>query len=477
MRVAHCILSLAAAAGAAAQIVLPWTTDSSDSANDAQIGLDGPWQAPTVQINGKTTPLWPGGSSVTDLLTKSLGGSYEPSSSAVKTRSSMANSDSWFSSLFLGGGPSGFAYYEAMRIDAKAPASKEVTVNATVVSAEEWLADNSASTAADAAIGLLGLATNPKRSISGPGVGILDQLKSAGEIERRAFSVHMGSAALAIPGSAVLGGYEKNRALGPVSAFAMQEQMPLVVLSDVVMGVETGDPSPFPASSSGSFWVAPNELGRNLSKVAGGDDSSIVAIPNPASPYIYLQPGVCEKLAENLGLKLHDKTGLYLWESSRPGSVEDFLKSPSYLGFVFSDRTSKNLTIKVPFQLLNLTLKPPLVEKEAAYFPCKSIDSSYGFWQLGRAFLQAAFFAVDYEESAFYLAQGPGPGLEQSDVQKLQTTGPESNPIESFQSSWSKSWTVTGSGAAKNDTKDGSSGAVTAGVSIAAVVGAAILGL
>lgn len=476
MRVAHCFLSLAAAAGAAAQMVLPWTTDSSNSTG---IGLNGPWQAPTIVVNGKTTPLWPGGSSVTELFTKDLGGEYEPSSSARLT-GSRANSDSWFSSVFVGGGTAGFSYLEKLQIDAEVPANKNFTVNSTVVAGEKWTVNiKEGSTVQDGAIGILGLGPTPSRDMDGvvSRPGILDQLKSAGEIDRRAFSVHMGSVALGIPGSLVLGGYDKNRALGPVAAFPMSQDMPLVGLRDVIMGVETGGPSSFPVSSSGSFWVEPPLEAQFLTKSAGGEDGAVMTVPNPASPYIYLHPGVCEKIAENLGLKLHEKTGLYLWESSRPGSVEEFLKSPAYLGFVFSDRTAKNVTFKVPFQLLNLTLKPPVVEKEAAYFPCKSIDSSYRFWQLGRAFLQATFLAVDYDENTFYLAQAPGPKFEQSDVQKFQTAGPETNPIESFRDSWIESWTVAEGGAAQNDTQDNSSGAVTAGVSMAAVVAAAVLGL
>ena len=54
------------------------------------------------------------------------------------------------------------------------------------------------------------------------------------------YSYHIGSASLAYPGSAVFGGYDKGRAIGP--AINTGDELYLL---DITIGVETGD-SPFP---------------------------------------------------------------------------------------------------------------------------------------------------------------------------------------------------------------------------------------
>ncbi|KAK2772026.1 aspartic-type endopeptidase [Colletotrichum kahawae] len=326
-------------------------------------------------------------------------------------------------------------------------------------------------------IGFLGL--GPKESPSDDKTvgSILEQLKAAGDIKRSAWSLHMGSAALGLPGSLVLGAYEQNRALGNVGQFAIQQALPTVFLRDVFMGTEAGAASSFPASSNASFWIEPKGLGADYVKTFGGAQGSAIVSPNPVSPYIYLQTGVCEAIAENLGLTYHNDTGLYLWESSRNGSLDSFINSPSYLGFVLSDKTATNLTIKVPFKLLNLTLSLPLVEKEVNYFPCKSFDESIaGQWHLGRAFLQATFLGVDYDSNTMYMAQAPGPGMEQSVVQDFDGSIIKTNPSEAFQKSWGNYWTITpleGDNLINED--KGITAGGTAGIVMAAVVGVTVV--
>ncbi|KAF0317978.1 hypothetical protein GQ607_014763 [Colletotrichum asianum] len=479
MRNATHITLLAVAAGTTAQLTLPWTSDTL-SANYSIPEPDGPWQAPCVFINGVPTPLWLSGSSATVLLTQDVNGSYTPSTSANKTGKSRGAVDAWFSTYFLSGSFYGSEYYDEVQVRTKLGTSEELDVNSTIVAANKWRSSNADTNAIPdvmPTIGFLGL--GPKESPSDDKTvgSILEQLKAAGGIKRSAWSLHMGSAALGLPGSLVLGAYEQNRALGDVGQFAIQRGLPTVFLRDVFIGTEAGAASSFPASPNASFWVEPKGLGADYVKTFGGAQGSAIATPNPVSPYIYLPTGVCEAFAENLGLTYHNGTGLYLWESSRNGSLYDFINSPSYLGFILSDSTATNLTIKVPFKLLNLTLSAPLVEKKVNYFPCKSVDESIaGQWQLGRAFLQAAFLGVDYDSNLMYMAQAPGPGIEQSIAQSFDGSIIKTNPAESFSKSWNNYWTIT---PLKEDNlvneDKGMTAGGTAGIVMAAIVGVTVV--
>jgi hypothetical protein len=105
--------------------------------------------------------------------------------------------------------------------------------------------------------------------------------------------------------------------------------------------------------------------------------------------------------------------GLYLWNSD-DDSYRKIVTSPAYLSFLFrKDSTNnQNITIKVPFALLNLTLQAALVDEETPYFPCYPSDNIYSF---GRAFLQAAFVSKDFGTGdgygTWFLAQAPGARL------------------------------------------------------------------
>ncbi|KAK1711589.1 aspartic peptidase domain-containing protein [Colletotrichum acutatum] len=428
----------AAVASASAQIQLRWSTDIGGNENGTY-GPDGPWQAPILKLNGTEMPLWPGGSSVSEILTKSVGGDYTPRADTVKTATMRAYTDGWFGSVFMEAGWAGMEYWDSMVIDSRLGTSHEIKVNATLVAATSWNSSTTSNTTAyTPKVGTLGLGPRSEREDDTAPPGILQQLKASSDIDRTAFSVQMGSAALGIPGSLVLGGYEQNRALGQVGTFALQDSTPMMFLRDIIFDFQIRNQSLYPIKSNVSFWTNPTDLGMQYTKYVGGAAGSAVVVPNPVSPYIYLPPGICEAIAENLHMTYHNKSGLYLWETDL--SAQLFVNQSAYLGFILADSSATNMTIKVPFQLLNLTLEPPLVEQKASYFPCKSINSSYGFWQLGRAFLQAAFLAVDYESNVTYMAQAPGPRMEQSIVKKFDGSAISTNPAESFVTTWGDAW-------------------------------------
>ena len=252
----------------------------------------------------------------------------------------------------------------------------------------------------------------------------------------------------------ILGGYDQNRVLGEVGMFNVliatpQEGAsaelsiggPQAYLLDVALDVETGA-SPFNQLSSISLWYGiQNDDGAIDSENAGGKAGSRLVLISPIVPYMYLPLGICETAARYLPVIWNASLELYLWNMNHQYSR--IVKSPAFMAIVLADNFAKNITIKIPFQLLNLTLTPPIVDTPTLYFPCKSAVVTNDF-ALGRAFLQAAFLGFEYEHSLAYIAQVPGPEMEQSVIMTFHPTDKAISPnaLGTFASSWASSWTV-----------------------------------
>ena len=213
------------------------------------------------------------------------------------------------------------------------------------------------------------------------------------------FSLHYGSASLGLGGSLVWGGYDQSRVLGEVGVFQLQpNHMVMPSLLDIQIGVENGT-SPFENADSIT----------NLLQLNNSFHGFQPTIINPIVPYFFFSPETCANIARHLPVTLQPDIGLYTWNTADP-QYERVVQSTTYLALVFQS-TYGNLTIKVPFQLLNLTLEFPIVSSQQQYFPCQPFHASDGggSYYLGRAFLQAAFFSINWETQTFFLAQGPGP--------------------------------------------------------------------
>lgn len=133
-----------------------------------------------------------------------------------------------------------------------------------------------------------------------------------------------------------------------------------------------------------------------------------------------------------------------------------------------------HFTIKVPFRLLDLTLMSPIVETPTQYFPCKPSNSTRdsGFWQFGRAFLQAAFVGANYEQLTAFLAQAPGPYGEGSIIKEImpEASTIESSSIDWFRKSWEPLWTVLEESQQGNGLSPGVIGGITAGSVVAVLL-------
>ncbi|KAK4129969.1 hypothetical protein BT67DRAFT_341349, partial [Trichocladium antarcticum] len=470
-------------------------------------GPDGPWQAVALLTGssagekGVLVPVWPTNSEVTELVSTTIGGGYAHNRTATRMlmeqngqlgQLEIRNYDSWYSAYFATSDNLGLMYHDNVTI--LNHQDRDFSVNVSVLDAEMWNVRVRDGVNYTATVGNLGL--SPLGPTEDPAVarameqkGIVEQLADAGSVSSNFWSLHMGSVLMAQPGSLLLGGYEQNRALGPVGAFNFDGVLGLFLL-DVFLGVEEGE-SPFNVSAAelGSVWQGVSgEMAKLMSKTLGAKAGSALAVPSPGSPGIYLPPGTCRAAAGYLPVTWDNTTGYWLWNTADP-SYARIVNSPAYLGFVFADRTAANITIKVPFKLLDLRLESPIVKDPTPYFPCTSHESELGFWAMGRAFLQAAFLGVSYDQQLIFLAQAPGPDMAQSVTRTVSPndTTLASNPLDSFAASWRSRWTAikketrpsaTGSAPASTASADsdqtGLGTAAKAGIAVGAVAAAAV---
>lgn len=250
-------------------------------------------------------------------------------------------------------------------------------------------------------------------------------------ISSASYGLHIGSAAMGIPLSLWLGGYDRSRVLGPVSSQPYAGNTFKIDLLDIGIGVDNGA-SPF------NFPERQNILAQG--NVSMGDATSVAI--HLLAPYIHLPKSTCDAIASYLPVTFQRKYGLYTWNTKSP-KYEPIVTSPSFLSFTFraSNINQANLTIKVPFQLLNLTLQAPIAKTPTQYFPCRPPPDG-GSYTLGRAFLQAAFVGVIWDplEGAWFLAQAPGPKTAITSQQQSLTKTVTSS-AESWTNTWSGHWT------------------------------------
>jgi hypothetical protein len=242
------------------------------------------------------------------------------------------------------------------------------------------------------------------------------------------FGLHIGSVQPKLAPSLIFGGYDQIRVVGKVSN--QVGMYPNIDLLDISLNVVDG----------GSPW--------NVSSVNGllsaGNSSIGPFLPlqiEPLNPYLNLPKSTCDAIASWLPVTYQPKFGLYFWNANDP-QYQKIVSSPSVLSFTFrKDQTNKeNITINVPFMLLNLTLDAPLISTKTPYFPCNA--ESHGFYKLGRAFLQAAFYGYNWDngngQGIWWLAQAPGPNVgSQPNAVPIQTTD---QTIAASANDWKASW-------------------------------------
>jgi hypothetical protein len=301
--------------------------------------------------------------------------------------------------------------------------------------------------------------------------------------ESNTWGLHVGSVRHKIPGSLVFGGYDMARVIGDISTSTSQDGNGnmFINLLDISIGVAKGG-SPFPFQEKSGLL-------RNLEN----NTQTIKTRPNPTVPYLYLPENTCKTIAAYLPVTYLPSLDLYTWNTDSP-KYEEIVSSPAFLAFTFQRTGAQgDLTVNVPFSLLNLTLTSPLVSSPTPYFPCKSFipkkpsDSlQQGDYHLGRAFLQAAFIGMNWNNSKWWMAQAPGPQALLPTVTSLQNSSETITAIAG-QSLWASSWDGIWTPLPEQETNNndaqplqtdesGLSTGAKVGIAVGAVVGVAALG-
>ena len=292
-------------------------------------------------------------------------------------------------------------------------------------------------------------------------------LSTYGASESNTWGLHIGSVDHKIPGSLVFGGYDRARVIGDVNTASSQDGNGNMFMNllDISIGVARGG-SPFPFQEK-----------SGLLRHIQNNTQTIQTRPNPTVPYLYLPENTCRTIAAHLPVTYLPSLDLYAWNTDSP-QYTAIVSSPAYLAFIFQrGEALDNLTIRVPFALLNLTLTPPLVNTATPYFPCKSFAPPKSpHYHLGRAFLQAAFIGMNWHNSKWWMAQAPGPQALPSNITSLQNSSETITAIAGqslWASSWDGFWTPLPGGL--NSSSDGPnlSRGAKAGIAIGALAGAA----
>ncbi|KAK4239380.1 acid protease [Achaetomium macrosporum] len=177
-------------------------------------------------------------------------------------------------------------------------------------------------------------------------------------------------------------------------------------------------------------------------------------------PNLWLPADVCDAFEEAFGLTLDSESGLYLVNETHRNTLLD---SSAQVSFRLSDVKSggDTVTIFLPYAAFDLTAGNPLVKNATHYFPLKRANSSAQY-TLGRTFLQEAYLSVDYERKAFNVSACE---WNQGATESIFTITPkDSNSGES------------GDGSSSSSGHSGLSAGAIAGIVVACVVVALIVG-
>ncbi|CAD0083574.1 unnamed protein product [Aureobasidium vineae] len=239
----------------------------------------------------------------------------------------------------------------------------------------------------------------------------INRAYQTGSIPSVSFGLHVGSVWPPIPGSLVLGGYDRSRCISTPIVSNTNE----FSLAELSLEVTSGG-WPFLNATK----VDPDYLLRS-DDASTNDNDALTVMPNPGVPYMYLPKDTCSTIATFLPVTFDQSLGHYIWNTTKP-AFKKIMSSPSALKFAF--RTDSGIeNISVPFALLNLTLDYPLVSTPTQYFPCAPYTPSNGApYHLGRAFLQAAFLGQHGQAQKTFLAQAPGPGAKAEAITNLAST-------------------------------------------------------
>ncbi|KAE8373883.1 aspartic peptidase domain-containing protein [Aspergillus bertholletiae] len=407
-------------------------------------GPDGPWQAVTIAVgsNQQSVALYPAANGATTIFADSICSNTTLSATCYAARAGTYNESESTTAVASNRSAWEVSYWNVQGGSIQAFVSDQVDVGSVVPNASLTVVYQTYQTYPNGKsypvpVGNLALGgPNLEDTTSGLSLNtIAGWLYNSGgdnSIPSYSYGLHIGSVEPAIPGSLVLGGYDKGRVLTEVSSQSVSlasysSGMWQIVLKDIGLGVATGG-SPFSFTSKNGLFMQTN--GTVLPKPVTID---------PTKPYMYLPEATCNAITSLFPVSFNSGLGLYIWDTTH-GTYANITSSATYLSFTFNKDglNDQTLTIKVPLRLLTLTLQEPLVDRNVTYFPCfHSTDTPV----LGRPFLQAAFVGVNWfkgdNTGTWFLGQAPGPSVPEADI---TTINAEDDTLAASNNSWEQSW-------------------------------------
>ncbi|KAJ5669796.1 hypothetical protein N7462_010866 [Penicillium macrosclerotiorum] len=341
--------------------------------SDSTFGSDGPWHAVIIKMGSTATEIamYPGASWASYVLLDTLCDNKTISSYCYGDSAGLYNpltSDTWdntsidlkphneWSNLQWGYTDAvslkAYAYRALESIDVEG----EGTSDSNLIAIEQGYQTYPGGTLFPLDVGVLALGSpdinqtfTETSGSSVNGTFVTSWLYKHGVTPSYSYGMHIGSPKLKIPGSLYLGGYDKNRVIGDISTQPTDSGKLPIELLDISIGVVQG----------GSVWESSNItglLGKSNSSLSSGVNVAIDA----TNPYIYVPQSTADAITANLPVSYQSDLGLYTWDTSNE-NYSKVLTSPSYLAFTFvkSGINTEEISIKVPFALLNLTLSPP----------------------------------------------------------------------------------------------------------------------
>ncbi|KAI9885955.1 MAG: hypothetical protein M1823_002233 [Watsoniomyces obsoletus] len=450
-----CVLAQHSFPFVTAQITGPWSLNFN---NTKGVGPDGPWRVISLGVGFPTqyADVYPGGKGATVVVSEDACEGqnltcpspqpilYNPDYVRDRRIDGQESGDitprQWDQERAQALNLTGSASYRSERIFLVDGQNAYTTNNTVVLVSSNYTLQYPSGSRVPMSVGLLGMdaPVNPlevslRNGSTARYQTLVDSLASNRIIHSRSWALHIGSVQHNISGSLVFGGYDQSRVLGNIARFNSETARIRAITSNINF------------RDAASVVPSPTTPEDPLISPAIGPQNSHLKQPievhlDASVPYMYLPTEVCESMVSNLPVSFDTGLGLYLWNTSDFSRYQSYINSTSRISFIFDDPGNLNVTVQVPLALLNLTLEPPLVAQPTPYFPCRPIPA--GDRQparLGRAFLQAAFMARNWDSGELFVAQAPGPehrGPSIRPINGLENTRQPSEDSPSWESTW-----------------------------------------
>lgn len=211
---------------------------------------------------------------------------------------------------------------------------------------------------------------------------LLETLKTNDLIPSLSYGYAAGASYINDYGSLTLGGFDQLRSATDNLTSSLQGP----TNSTLVVNVES--------------IVAQNVIGGTQSLVT---DGNVVATIDSTVSQMWLPQAVCDNFQRAFGLTYDDQTDLYLVNASMHARLRS--TNPT-VTFTIGDapRNSTTTNIVFPYSAFDLNASIPMYNSSTPYFPIQ-IAANASQVVLGRAFLQEAYLAVDWERSQMTIAQ------------------------------------------------------------------------